>query len=87
MFMNESVILKLLQVIEAPAIFTTEEKEVIRQGFDARVWIEVTKTDKKNNLSSPATGDMAHPVLWMAMMFLTVLAIAGVWSRRKKDCR
>ena len=37
--------------------------------------------------TSPATGDMAHPVLWMAMMFLAVLAIAGVWSRRKKDCR
>ena len=41
----------------------------------------------KNSMDSPATGDMAHPVLWMAMMLLAVMAIAGVWSRRKKDCR
>ena len=34
------------ELLEAPGIFTPEEKEAIRAGADAKVWLEVTKTDE-----------------------------------------
>ena len=39
---------KKSELLEAPSIFTLEEKEAIRSGADAKVWLEVAITDEKS---------------------------------------
>ena len=43
------------ELLEAPAIFTTVEKAAIESGAEARVWIEISKTDESSIPSEDKT--------------------------------
>ena len=38
----------MTEIVNAPAIFTEEDKLAVEKGDDARLWLEVTKTDERN---------------------------------------
>ncbi|MDD6632106.1 MAG: Ig-like domain-containing protein [Lachnobacterium sp.] len=55
------------ELLSAPAIFTAEEKQAIENGANARVWMEVSKTDEssipsadKTKISDAATSIMGE---------------------------
>lgn len=39
---------KKAELLDAPAIFTRDEKQLIQSGTDARVWLEVKRTEESN---------------------------------------
>lgn len=39
---------KKSEILDAPAIFTEEEKQAIESGADARIWLEVANTDESS---------------------------------------
>lgn len=39
---------KKTEILDAPAIFTEEEKQAVENGSDARVWLEIAKADENS---------------------------------------